>query len=148
MRRDVYLMERIRLGDTQSGQSLSFDEQRYLKTVTAHLQHIFNVRQGSCMTLPEFGLPDFNDLMQLYSFDDAITLITRSIKLNIKVYEPSLHVLKVEHIAKEDEPLSLSFKILVQIKGERKPKKVTFETSKSEGETPKLKNNGWQIHVV
>jgi len=148
MRRDVYLMERIRLGDTQSGQSLSFDEQRYLKTVTAHLQHIFNVRQGSCMTLPEFGLPDFNDLVQLHHFDEALNEIKKSIRFNVEQYEPGLRVVNVNHVKKEDEPLSLSFEIVVRIQGERKPKKVTFETSKNEGETPKFKNNGWQIHVV
>lgn len=126
-------MERIRLGDG-AVVSPDFNSERYLRTTLRSLQNIFNVHRGSCLSNPELGMPDFNDLERSKGFSGAIKEIKKSIKFNIETFFPYIQSVKVEHVENEKEPLNLKFEVKARmvVKGAgRKEESVKFVTQKS-----------------
>jgi len=82
--------------------------------VSKHLQRLFNTRQGSCLTCPDFGLIEVSELV--FDFPDAIGIIQRSIKNSIQQYEPRLKNVQVRHVKSESvHEMMLHFEITGQI---------------------------------
>lgn len=138
-RKEKYLMQRIKDGAEGEDTSVQFDLSAYKRTVFLHLQRMFNVRQGSCMSNPSYGLPDFNDLDMKYGFSKAIKEIINAIKENIERNEVGLKRIRVRFVKDETRPLDLSFEItgVLQVRG--KSERIRFETKRSSSGTLEVK---------
>lgn len=129
--RENNLMERIRDGIDGQKHSVEFDYEQYRASVFNHLQDMFNVRQGSCLANPEYGLPDFNDLDMKYGFTMAVKEIIKSIKQNIATYEKGLKRVKVRFIKDEHSVLDIRFEIVGVLVVGQKSQRIKFETKRS-----------------
>lgn len=92
-----------------------------MDSVAAHLAKMLSTRAGSVQTLPDYGLPDFNDMR--LSLHDALTLARKAIEGFITAYEPRLTNVRVTALPNDHAPLSLAFSIdaLLDINGLRRP---------------------------
>jgi len=104
----------------------AFDTTRQMGSVLAHLREIFNVRAGAVPTRPDYGLPDFNDLV--IQFPAAVPAISRAIKQQIEMFEPRLRRVSVRHVPDPDRPLSLFFNISAEMVMPDGQERVAFET--------------------
>lgn len=116
-----------RLLDPQPGRATtSFDATRQMDSVLSHLREMFNVRAGAVPTRPDYGLPDFNDLV--IQFPAAVPAISRAIKHQIEMFEPRLRKVSVRHVPDPDRPLSLFFNISAEMVMPDGQERVAFET--------------------
>jgi len=124
------LLQRIEHPEDENRYNVNLDEEMLIDSVLDHIQKLLNVRQGSVVTVPDYGLPDFNDLVRQYPF--AIKEIKREIKKCITKFEPRLSQVKVEHVFDETDPLSLRYDITaclsVDNHFEKKKTNIWFET--------------------
>ena len=120
------LLERIDDPDTTGERRLHADPHRVSQSVIRHLQKMLNVRQGSVLTLPDYGMPDFNDLAK--QFPSAIVAIRRVIKDSLEKYEPRLRRVQIRHIPNEDDPMDLQFEISARLVLDDEESAVTFQT--------------------
>lgn len=132
MKSEHHLMERIRLGSESVKASLEFNKDNYRDSVLMHLQKMFNVRQGSCPTNPEYGLPDFNDLDMAMGFTSAVQEIAKAIKNHIENFEPGLSRVRVRHILDPDDPLGMRFEIIGKLNINGRSERIRFETQKTD----------------
>ncbi|MBM7063364.1 type VI secretion system baseplate subunit TssE [Pseudomonas sp. UL073] len=90
-------------------------------SVAAHLARMLSTRAGSVQTLPDYGLPDLNDLR--LSLHDARQQARAAIEGFIEAYEPRLSQVRVLSQANHRDPLSLAFAIDAQLEvdGCRRP---------------------------
>lgn len=119
--------ERLVNPDEFNNLTAHVDPDKVARSVLRHLKQMLNTRAGSAATLPDYGLPDFNDLV--LRFPDAILELRRAIKLCAEKYEPRLTNVKVDYLPDEENPLGLRFEITAQlvIDGERAG--IWFETT-------------------
>lgn len=103
-----------------------FDAARQMESVLGHLRELFNVRAGAVPTRPDYGLPDFNDLVS--EFPTAVPVISRAIKQQIEMFEPRLKRVSVRHVPDPDRPLSLFFNISAEMVVPDGQERVAFET--------------------
>ncbi len=83
-------------------------------SVVRHLHQMLNVRQGSCLTCPDYGLVEVSEV--LYDFPDAIGIMQRSIKNTLQTYEPRLKNVQVRHIKSDvANEMTLQFEITAQL---------------------------------
>ena len=122
---DRSLLERIDEPEQQD-RRLNADPAQLSRSIARNLTRMLNVRQGSVATLPDFGMPDFNDLVG--RFPDGLNLIRRAIRASIERYEPRLRRVAVKHIVNEDDPLDLRFRITASMILEDRDEPVAFET--------------------
>jgi type VI secretion system protein len=80
-----------------------------MTSVTAHLAKMLSTRSGSVQTLPDYGLPDLNDMR--LSLHDARSRARAAIRIFIEVYEPRLKNVRVASMPNEADQLRLSFSI-------------------------------------
>ena len=80
-------------------------------SVLAHLQRMLNTRQGNCLTLDDYGIPDFTDMV--HSFPEAVGRMQRAIRHSIERYEPRLRRVRVNPVDEED-----FFRVRFEITGE------------------------------
>ncbi len=120
------LLERIDHPEVESIRQLTPDTDELSRSILRNLQNIFNTRQGSVLTLADYGSPDFNDLVD--QFPDAIMEIRKSILYNVKEYEPRLKNIRVRHIPDEENPLDLKFEIYGQLNLGNSRTSVAFTT--------------------
>ncbi|MEN8217487.1 MAG: type VI secretion system baseplate subunit TssE [Pseudomonadota bacterium] len=120
------LLERIDHSEEESIRQLPPDENKLLQSILQNLQNLFNTRQGSALILPDYGSPDFNDMVS--RFPDAIMEIRKAILNNVKEYEPRLKNIRVRHIPNEEKLLDLQFEIHAQLNLGRSRSKVAFTT--------------------
>jgi type VI secretion system protein len=123
---DTRLMERLAQTDQYQGYSSTLNIDRLMRSVASHLSHLLNTRQGSAATVPDYGLPDFNDMIT--RFPVAITEIKREIKRTVEKYEPRLQRVRVTHVPDEDKPLSLRYEVTAQLMVQGKRSNIWFET--------------------
>jgi type VI secretion system protein len=120
-----------RIDDAAAGRSAGRlreeDPGRVLQGVVEHLQDLFNVRQGSAMSCPDYGLPDFNDLVHQSPMTIEVEL-SKAIKEAVRRYEPRLTAVRVKHIADPEDPLNLAFQISGRLNLGDKRRPVMFET--------------------
>ena len=120
------LLERIDQPDFSAARSLDIDPGKVSESVINHLRNMFNVRRGSVMTLDDYGMPDFNDIVT--DFPNAIKVIRGVIRDSIRNFEPRLKQVSVTHVVDESHPLDLFFRVKAELhlEGEKVP--LVFET--------------------
>lgn len=97
-----------------------------VESIVEHLRSLLNTRQGEAVTVPDFGVLDFTDLV--HNFPDAIQLLQRSIRATILQYEPRLKNVVVQHVRDENDMLVLKFQISAQVATKSGRGAVRFET--------------------
>jgi type VI secretion system protein len=119
------LLERMDQPD-EGGYRLQSDIHRVTESVLNYLRKMLNVRQGSVATLPDFGMPDLNDLYMQYP--DPVVALRRIIKDLIENYEPRLKRVIVRYVPDEEDPLSLRFDITAHLEVDEQSTPLRFET--------------------
>lgn len=106
-----------RLGGDTVGRARLDHEVSVMASVAAHLAKMLSTRAGSVQTLPDYGLPDLNDMR--LSLHDALQQARMAIERFIEQYEPRLKQVRVISLPREHDPLSLAFAIegLLQVDG-------------------------------
>lgn len=86
-------------------------------SVAAHLAKMLSTRAGSVQTLPDYGLPDLNDLS--LSLHDALQQSRTEIERFIEAYEPRLSEVHVIALPRAHDPLNLAFAIdgIIEVDG-------------------------------
>ncbi len=110
-----------RLADETFNRNGSSREDCIAHSVAAHLAKMLSIRAGSVQTLPNYGLPDLNDMnLSLY---DALIQARCAIECFIGAYEPRLSEVKVVAQPQGNDRLRMSFAIegLLQVGGVRRP---------------------------
>jgi type VI secretion system protein len=78
------------------------------ESIRLHLLRMLNTRQGAVQCLPDYGLPDLNDLS--VSRAEVIRQCCISLSQSIEQYEPRLIDVEVHHIPLEDQ-FTMSFRV-------------------------------------
>ena len=88
-----------------------------MASVAAHLAKMLSTRAGSVQTLPDYGLPDLNDMR--LSLHDSVSQARQAIEKFIEAYEPRLSNVRVISLPRGHDQLRLSFNIegLLQVEG-------------------------------
>lgn len=90
-------------------------------SVASHLGKMLSIRAGSVQTLPDYGLPDLNDMNQ--SLHESLAQSRLLIERFIRAYEPRLKDVRVKTLPRDHDPLALAFAIeaTLVIKGTQHP---------------------------
>ncbi|MES2869353.1 MAG: type VI secretion system baseplate subunit TssE [Pseudomonadota bacterium] len=116
------LFERLS-GETHQRRGLS-REAGTLASVAAHLAKMLSTRAGSVQTLPDYGLPDLNDMR--LSLHDSLTQARQAIEDFIEQYEPRLSQVQVTSLPRDDDLLRLAFSIEGWLEVEGLKRQVSF----------------------
>jgi type VI secretion system protein len=125
MGNELSLLERIAAG-TPANHNIKMNDSESVASILNHVKRILNVRQGSVETMPDYGLPDFNDLAR--RFPNAIEEIKRSIRECLEQYEPRLINIHVDHVQDGEHMMDLRYDVKAQISLDGKNTSVWFET--------------------
>lgn len=119
------LFERL-AGETSSRNNAGHED-GVMASVAAHLSKMLSTRAGSVLALPDYGLPDLNDMS--LSLHDSLTQARSAIESFIERYEPRLSEVQVISIPREDDPFRLLFAIegLLDVAGIKR--QVTFNAA-------------------
>ena len=116
------LFERLG-GDTLQRVGLT-PEASALASVAAHLAKMLSTRAGSVQTLPDYGVPDLNNMNQ--SLHESLSQARRAIEHFIERYEPRLSRVRVVSMPREHNPLRLAFNIEGLLEVEGRQRQVRF----------------------
>ncbi len=97
-----------------------------VESVLAHLRVLLNTRRGESVTVPEFGVIDFADVM--HEFPGGIQQLAKSIRATISQFEPRLRNVNVRHVAEEGS-LTLRFEITAQLAEGRSSRTLRLSTT-------------------
>ncbi|ONH55636.1 type VI secretion system protein [Pseudomonas cedrina] len=100
-------------------------------SVALHLGKMLSIRAGSVQTLPDYGLPDLNDMNQ--SLHESLSQSRLLIERFIRAYEPRLKQVRVTALPRDHDPLALAFAIeaFLVVKGSKQPVAFTARLSDS-----------------
>lgn len=98
-----------RLGGETARRSEYNREESMTASVASHLGKMLSTRAGSVQTLPDYGLPDLNDMR--LSLHDALSQAREAIRSFIEAYEPRLSNVEVVSQPWGSDPLKLNFAI-------------------------------------
>ncbi|MDH4273408.1 MAG: type VI secretion system baseplate subunit TssE [Gammaproteobacteria bacterium] len=118
--------ERLNNADVRDATTV-VDKTRVARSVLRHLMQMLNTRRGSVPTQPDYGLPDFNDMVS--RFPDAIQELKKEIKFCLEKYEPRLSQIHVGHIADKANPLALRYEISATLMLDNEKSDIWFETT-------------------
>jgi len=96
-----------------------------------HLKVLLNTCQGESVTVPDYGLMDFSDIV--HELPHGIHKIQQSIRSVILKYEPRLKNVSVRYIP-DEEPLVLKFEVVARLNDESRSL-VRLRTAMSSGGT-------------
>ena len=96
-----------RLGGDAARRSGWSREVAAMASVAAHLAKMLSTRAGSVQTLPDYGLPDLNDMR--LSLHDSLQQARIAIERFIEAYEPRLTQVRVLSLPRTHDPLTLAF---------------------------------------
>ena len=96
------LFDRLTRGG--EGARMSDDE-----SIRLHLLRLLTARQGSVQALPDYGLPDLNDLTLARA--ELVTETCRAVKACIRRYEPRLTEVEVSHQPLPESLFAMGFRI-------------------------------------
>ncbi len=90
-------------------------------SVATHLGKMLSIRAGSVQTLPDYGLPDLNDMNR--SLHESLSQSRLLIERFIRAYEPRLKHVRVIALPRDHDPLALAFVIeaMLMVKGVKQP---------------------------
>jgi len=111
--KELSLFERLEK-KRMSVYSMNIDHQSMIESVKSNLQQMLNVREGSVSSLPDYGMPDFNDLV--YEFPDAIYQLQLAIRQFLLRYEPRVEDVLVNYVPDSSQPLQLRYQVDVRLK--------------------------------
>ncbi len=113
------LLERIRGAENAPQGSMQEDEAVVeLRSITTHLRHLLNARQGSVLIADDYGIPDvFNDSTE--DFLQTTKRIERELAAVVTRYEPRLTGVRVVLASKEQEVLRLRFRLEAKLVSNR-----------------------------
>ncbi|MFH3479461.1 type VI secretion system baseplate subunit TssE [Xanthobacter variabilis] len=109
------------------------DLSELVESILLNLRNILNSRADCCLSRPDLGMPDFNDLVG--RFPDALGIIASTVRAQIDMFEPRLSDVSVRHVPDRSNPLHLAFRIHATLALEHGPKRLSFDTV--------LNNNGY-----
>jgi type VI secretion system protein len=118
------LTERIMEGASEC--RLAIEPSAVLMDVLSYLSALFNTRQGSVMTRPDFGMVDINGVV--HKFPDAIGELSAEIRRQIEMFEPRLRDVVVHHVPMPERPLNLAFTVTANLTLGTRRERVTVET--------------------
>lgn len=95
-----------------------------MASVATHLAKMLSTRAGSVQTLPDYGLPDLNDMR--LSLHDSLQQARIAIERFIEAYEPRLSDVRVISLPRDNNPLSLAFAIEGLLEGDGFKRQVSF----------------------
>ena len=100
-------------------------------SVANHLGKMLSIRAGSVQTLPDYGMPDLNDMNQ--SLHESLSQSRLLIERFIRAYESRLKQVKVMMLPRGHDPLALAFAIeaTLVVKGVAQPVVFTARLSDS-----------------
>ena len=93
-------------------------------SVAAHLTKMLSTRAGSVQTLPDYGLPDLNDMR--LSLHDALTQAREAIEEFIERYEPRMSQVQVTTLPNDGDSLRLAFSLQGWLEVEGIKRQVSF----------------------
>jgi type VI secretion system protein len=126
VRREQSLLDRIDNEPQATTYTTQFNWNGFLESIIQNVQNMLNVRMGSVMALPEFGMPDFNDVVN--QFPDAIQYIRNAIQHFIEEYEPRIESVNVYYVPDPDQPLHMKYSIEGRIRYQNEVSNVMFDT--------------------
>jgi type VI secretion system protein len=116
-----------RLGGEASQRAGWSREVAVMASVATHLAKMLSTRAGSVQTLPDYGLPDLNDMR--LSLHDSLQQARIAIERFIEAYEPRLREVRVISLPRHQDPLSLCFAIEGLLEVEGCKRQVSFSAS-------------------
>jgi type VI secretion system protein len=121
------LFERLLNPGVKPGRSLRDRKMQLADSVSWHLARLLNSRQGCCLTLPDYGMPDFNE--SLGSKNEMQAAFESAIRSSIQKYEPRLRKVMVR-LDEDDSPrLNPRFTITAELSTtDDTQKQVSFAT--------------------
>jgi len=122
------LLERIRRMEEDPEHRGEISPQRIISSVLAHLQKLLNTRQGCALISPEYGVPDFSELITECSYE-TLEDFSRSIEKVIRTYEPRLQQVEVTGDQQDEVSLVLKFRVYATlVLADKRRVPVMFET--------------------
>lgn len=100
-------------------------------SVAAHLSKMLSTRAGSVLALPDYGMPDLNNMS--LSLHDALTQGRVAIERFISTYEPRLTEVRLISMPNEATPLNLVFAIEGQLQVEGSKSLVVLSARLNDG---------------
>lgn len=112
------LFERL-AGEPATRAGLPHEEQ-VIASVAAHLSRMLSTRSGSVQTLPDYGLPDLNDMNK--SLHATLEGSRAAIERFVEKYEPRLSGVSVTRLDGSHDALRLLFAIegVLEIQGRKR----------------------------
>lgn len=126
MRSERSLLDRLDHDVPPASYTTRFDWNAMLESVLGNVQNMLNVRHGSVKGLEEYGMPDFNDVVN--QFPDAISRIRFAIRDFLEAYEPRLTEVQVHYLPDPDQPLLMKFAVEAMLRHRDQTSQVTFDT--------------------
>lgn len=108
-----------------------------VESVASHLAKMLSTRAGSVQTLPDYGLPDLNDMR--LSLHDSLSQARLLIERFIQAYEPRLKNVCVKAVPHACDPLVLSFSIKGAMEIDGATQAVAFCASLAHGARVEVK---------
>lgn len=93
-------------------------------SVASYLGKMLSIRAGSVQTLPDYGLPDLNDMNQ--SLHESLSQSRLLIERFIRAYEPRLKDVRVRTLPRDHDPLALGFAIEATLMAKGTKQSVVF----------------------
>lgn len=90
-------------------------EYRRSKSIADHLWRMFNTRQGTLPNLPDYGLPDINEVYQ--KLPSSLKALEQSILNLTTKYEPRLERVRIRALPVATYEFKLSFELSASIRG-------------------------------
>jgi type VI secretion system protein len=101
-----------------------------VESVGSHLRVLLNTRRGDSVTVPDFGILDFTDVV--HQFPVGIHMLARSIRATLLEYEPRFKNVSVRHVP-DESPLALRFEISGQLSEGGTARTLRFATTVKPG---------------
>ena len=120
------LLDRLDHAVPPSSYTTRFDWNAMQDSVIGNVQNMLNVRLGSVKALEDYGMPDFNDVVN--QFPDAISRIRHAIRDFLEAYEPRLTQVYVSYLPDPEQPLLMKFAVEATLRHRDQSSKVTFDT--------------------
>lgn len=112
--------------DGQSIRSVDSRQQR-VQSILDHLVRLMNARRGMLSHLPDYGLPDIQEIYQ--AMPESVDVLGRMIKATIETYEPRLRRVEVLEQPSDDSEFRISFLVRGEVVGGERVKFLTTFSS-------------------
>lgn len=101
-----------------------------LASITSHLRVLLNTRRGESPSAPQFGIPDFTELV--HAFPHSVPMLQRAVQATVLEFEPRLRNVQVRHVPDADA-LVVRFEITAQLVQQNGSRVLRFRTEVAPG---------------